>query len=304
MKNKKVLSEILTFVIIFVILIISVWISENFSKLDKEQNTYLKYEKLNIKNDELNIFYLDVGQGDCTFITMNNCNMLIDAGNEEDGYYILEFLKSQNVTEIDYFVLTHADEDHIGGADEILKELEIGALYMPEKENDTKVYEKLLHTIGTCDINVQKDIIASRDAQYAIGDASWSILGIDTKNNLNDSSIIVELEYYDTKYLFMGDATSKIESLIDLEDIDVLKVAHHGSASSTSQDFLDKTSPEYAVISVGKTNSHELPDEKIIDRLYENDIDLYTTSDNGTIWISSDGTKIDIDTIKYNLDGN
>ena len=300
MNKKKVASQILVFLIFFAIIIIAIVIQNN--NVHTETNSS-EYANLNINQNELNIFYLDVGQGDSTFITINGCNMLIDSGNDQDGYYIVQFLKAQNIEKVDYFILTHCDEDHIGGAYKILDELQIGTLYMPNKENDTQTYERLLKAIERNNVNVNKNLKASKETLYTIGNASWKILSVDAKNNLNDSSIVIELEYGNTKYLFMGDATTRVEEMVEWNEVDVLKVAHHGSNSSTSQLFLEKVKPKYAIISAGRDNSHNLPDIDIIERLKNNNIKIYRTDENNTIWLTSDGTEIEINPLKYNLDG-
>ena len=190
--------------------------------------------------------------------------MLIDSGNEQDGYYIVQFLKAQNIKKIDYFILTHFDEDHIGGAYKILEELEIGILYMPANSNQTKTYEKLMSAIEKNNINKNTSLKATKDIKYSLGNANWEVLNINDGYDLNDSSIVIELDYKNTKYLFMGDATTKIENQIEWDDVDVLKVAHHGSDSSTSQRFLEQITPQYAIISVGKDNGYNLPSQEII----------------------------------------
>ena len=135
------------------------------------------------------------------------------------------------------------------------------------------------------------------------GNASWKVLHVNHEktDDTNDSSIVVELTYSATKYLFMGDASTTVEKSRNWNDIDVLKVAHHGSDSSTSQDFLNQIKPEYAIISVGK-NDYGHPTDTVLKNL-EN-IKLYRTDKNGTIWITSDGKKINITVLDYNLDGN
>lgn len=300
MNKKKVASQILVLLIFLAIIIVAVLIQNN--NIHTETNTF-EYANLNINQEELNIFYLDVGQGDSTFITINGCNMLIDSGNDQDGYYIVQFLKAQNINKIDYFILTHCDEDHIGGAYKILDELQIGTLYMPSKENDTQTYERLLEAIERNNININTNLKASKETQYAIGNANWKVLSVDAKNNLNDSSIVIELAYGNTKYLFMGDATTKVEEMVEWNEADVLKVAHHGSNSSTSKQFLEEVKPKYAIISVGRDNSHNLPDIDIVERLKNNNIKIYRTDESNTIWLTSDGTKIEINPLKYNLDG-
>ena len=300
MNKKKVISQILVFLTFFIIIIIAILIQNN--NIHTETNSF-EYANLNINQEELNMFYLDVGQGDSTFITINGYNMLIDSGNDQDGYYIVKFLKAQNIDKIDYFILTHCDEDHIGGAYKILDEIQVGTLYMPNKENDTQTYERLLNAIERNNVNVDKNLKASKETQYAIGNANWKVLSVDAKNNLNDSSIVIELDYENTKYLFMGDATTRVEEMVEWNEVDVLKVAHHGSNSSTSQLFLEKIKPKYAIISVGRDNSHNLPDIDIIERLKNNNIKIYRTDENNTIWLTSDGTEIYINPLKYNLDG-
>lgn len=304
MDKRKVASHILIFTIFFIIIIAGILIQNNIDNEDLHTETNSsEYANLNINKEKLNIFYLDVGQGDSTLITINGCNMLIDSGNNQDGYYIVQFLKAQNIDRIDYFILTHCDEDHIGGAYKILEELEIGTLYMPNKENDTQTYKNLLESIENNGINVNTNLKASKETVYPLGNANWKILSVDAKNNLNDSSIVVELDYGSTKYLFMGDATTKVEEMIDWDKVDVLKVAHHGSDSSTSQQFLNKVKPKYAIISVGIDNAHNLPDEEVIERLKSNNIEIYRTDEKDTIWLTSDGTTIYINPLEYNLDG-
>ncbi|MCF0125058.1 MAG: MBL fold metallo-hydrolase [Clostridia bacterium] len=302
MSNKKSVSQILVFIILIAIVIVGILVKINIDNNIIQINNF-KYENLNINKEELNIFYLDVGQADSTFITINGCNMLIDSGNDQDGYYIWEFLKAQNISKIDYFILTHCDEDHIGGAYRIIEELEIGSIYMPNKENETKTYQKLLNTIENYNIKVDRSIKSSKEKQYPIGNAYWKVLSIDAKNDLNDSSMVVELSYKDTKYLFMGDATTTVEKMIEWDEVDVLKVAHHGSNSSTSQEFLNMVKPKYAIISVGLNNSSRHPDSEVIDRLQKNNIEVHRTDSEHTIWINSDGNIIKISTLEYSLDG-
>ena len=113
--------------------------------------------------------------------------MLIDSGNEQDGYYIVQFLKTQNIKKIDYFILTHFDEDHIGGAYKILEELEIGILYMPANSNQTKTYEKLMSAIEKNNINKNTSLKATKDIKYSLGNANWKVLNINDGYDLNDS---------------------------------------------------------------------------------------------------------------------
>lgn len=228
--------------------------------------------------------------------------MLIDCGNKSDGYYISQFLKAQKIEKIDYFIITHFDEDHMGRAYKILEEWDIGILYMPSNSAKTETYKKFSDAIKANNINTNTTLTASKDIYYTLGNAKWKVLNINGDKDLNDSSIVVELDYNNTKYLFMGDATTDVEDKIEWDKVDVLKVAHHGSNTSTSQKFLDKTTPKYAIISVGTNKKYGFPKEEILNRLENNNIETYRTDRDGTIWITSDGENIHIQKLEYNLD--
>ncbi len=303
-KNKRIYMIILLIILIALIIIAGLNIdkinnNKNNPTIETEAN---EYSNLNINKDELNIFYLNVGQGDSTLITINGYTMLIDSGNDSDGYYISQFLKAQNINKIDYFIVTHFDEDHMGGAYKILEELEIGILYTPNDFSENNTYEKFLKAVEDNNINIDNNLVASKEITYSLGDASWRVLNING-NNSNDSSIVVELNYKNTKYLFMGDATTAVEDNVEWDEVDVLKVGHHGSNSSTSKKFLETTKPKYAVISVGADNSYKLPKKDVIDRLINNNIIVYRTDEKGTIWLKSDGAEIYFDFLEYNMDG-
>lgn len=307
MENKKRVSQILVFIVLLAIVIVGILVKINIDNKSIQINNKSEYENLNINQEELNIFYLDVGQADSTFITVNGYNMLIDSGNEQDGYYIWQFLKAQNIDKIDYFIITHFDEDHMGGAYKILEELEIGVLYMPNNSSSTQTYKKFIQSIENNNINVDRTLKPSNDNVYSFGNATWKVLNINEGKNLNDSSIVIQLDYGRTKYLFMGDSTSNVENSTEInwEKVDVLKVAHHGAKESTCQEFLDKINPKYAIISVGKNNGYKHPDKDLLERLQQHkSIDkIYRTDEDSTIWLTSNGNEINIEKIEYNLDG-
>ncbi len=132
------------------------------------------------------------------------------------------------------------------------------------------------------------------------GNATWKVLNING-NKLNDSSIVIELSYNNTKYLFMGDATTTVESSKIWNKVDVLKVGHHGSSSSTSQDFISQVSPKYAIISTNGRYGH--PSDEVLDRLSNIRAKIYRTDKNNTIWITSNGDEIKVNELDYSMDG-
>lgn len=295
--NNNKSKLILSILVIILILVIGFFVQFN-------NNISNLYENIGIDNSKLNILFLDVGQGDCTLITINGHTMLIDAGNDSDGYYITQFLKSQDIHRIDYLIGIHIDEDHIGGLDEVIEEFEIGNLYIPQ---NIRTNEKIYKNIEEAVYNKDGLKINEKEQGYTfnLGDAECKILSdkdIDVKN-ANETSIIIQMSYGNKKYLFMGDATERIEKTIEFEKIDVLKVGHHASNSSTSQKFLEQIVPIYSIISMGNSNSYNLPNDNVLQRLQAIGTKIYRTDKDGTIWIKSDGDTIKIKTLDINLDG-
>lgn len=302
--NKKNLKSILAVLIVILVLIFLVCI---------EINTNKEYRNIEIDNSKLNIFFFNVGQAESILITNNNKNMLIDCGNSSDGKYISKFLKEQGIDELDYLIGTHIDEDHIGGMQEILTNIKVGTLYMPYSTYEGKqFYTQLEKYIKENNIN-QQQIEKSLEKEYRLENATWKCLNVDNsnpsdKNKFNDTSIVIELEYGSTKYLFTGDLTDNIDSKIQgLEKVDVLKVAHHGAKESTSSEFLSIVKPTYAIISAGNNKNYNHPDQSVIERLKDVGVEednIFITREQGTIWIKSDGSNIVIEKLQeLNLDG-
>jgi len=196
---------------------------------------------------------------------------------------------------------------------EILTNIRVKTLYMPYSTYEGKqFYTQLEEYIRENNIN-QQQIERSKDKQYILGNAKWKCLNVDNsnpsnKNKFNDTSIVIQLEYGTTKYLFTGDLTDNLDSKIEgLEKVDVLKVAHHGAKESTSSEFLNIVKPAYAIISAGNNENYNHPAQSVIERLKEARIEednIFITKNHGTIWLKSDGNSIVIEKLKeLNLDG-
>ncbi len=249
-------------------------------------------------NDELRVSFIDVGQGDSEFIELpNGETMLIDAGTNETGKNVVDYIKSLGYTSINYVVGTHPHEDHIGGLDDVIKTFDIGSIYMPKITADTKTFEDVLDAAESKNlmINTAKSGVSIMDTE----DLSVKFLAptLDSYENTNDYSAVVKVVYGDTSYLFTGDAEEFSESLItDDVNADVLKVGHHGSSTSTSTEFLKKVSPTSAVISCGKGNSYGHPHSETLQKLADMGTAVYRTDELGTIVSVSDGKTINFDT--------
>ena len=249
-------------------------------------------------NDELRVSFIDVGQGDSEFIELpNGETMLIDAGTNETGKNVVDYIKSLGYTSINYVVGTHPHEDHIGGLDDVIKTFDIGSIYMPKITADTNTFEDVLDAAESKNlmINTAKSGVSIMNTE----DLSIKFLAptLDSYENTNDYSAVVKVVYGETSYLFTGDAEEFSENLItDDVNADVLKVGHHGSSTSTSTEFLKKVSPAFAVISCGKGNSYGHPHSETLQKLADMGTAVYRTDELGTIVSVSDGKTITFDT--------
>lgn len=258
-----------------------------------------------IYEDKLNIFFLDVGQADASLIIYNDKTMLIDAGNVSDGDKIVDCIKGLGIKKLDYVIGTHIHEDHVGGLYKIVDGIDVGKLYLPYNESSTtSYYKKLLKSVQAKDMSISE--VEVGDEIKLTDDISAQIMSVDNSQpeDENDASIVVMIKYQDMEYLFMADATTEVEGKREWEDIDVLRVGHHGSNTSSSEKFLKQVKPEISIISVGKDNSYGLPKDKIIKRLNSIGTNIYRTDKVGTIQLVSNGKENKIYEIDVSFDGN
>ena len=260
-------------------------------------------EQLVDNDNTLKIYYLDVGQADSILIDSNNEYMLIDGGNNNDGPLLVKYFQELGIKDIKYIVGTHPHEDHIGGIDEVINNFNINQIFIPDAITTTKTFEDLLDSIERKNLTFTVPTINNT---YTLGESIIKIIytGTDT-SDLNNSSIILKLTYKKTSYLFTGDATNITEKKILNKDIksDVLKIGHHGSKYSSTENFIKKVNPKYAIISVGKENKYGHPNIETINLLKKYNIKTYRTDELGTILLTSDGNNIEITSFKTNTNG-
>lgn len=296
MNSKKVNKLLNKTIILLLIFIVSFYAKKYVEESYSYQETGIS------TNSKLEIYFFDVGQADSIFLNNNAYTMLIDAGNNNDGENIVEFLKEKNITDIDVVVGTHPHEDHIGGLDDVINNFLVGKIYMPDVITTTDTFSDVIDIIEEKKYSVSIPIV---DEVFNLNDMNFKVIYTGTdEGDLNNSSIVVRLDFGDTSYLFTGDIEETIEEkLLDKDiDVDVLKVAHHGSDYSSSEYFLSKVSPKYAIISVGYDNKYNHPSSEVIDRLKNSYV--YRTDKDGTIKIDSDGKNINISKLNLSLDGN
>ena len=245
------------------------------------------------------IWFIDVGQGDAALVECDGHYMLIDGGDKDQSSKMYSFLKNNNIDKLDIVVATHAHADHIGGlpgalnyatADLVLSPVDT---YDSEAFNDFKKY---------ADKNGNGIVIAHEGDTFKLGSADIEILAADhDESNVNNTSIVLLITYGENRFLFTGDAEYEVEQYLcdkynDEFDIDLLKVGHHGSDTSSSYRFIRMLMPEYAIISVGENNSYGHPTDAVLSRLSDADCQTYRTDLNGNIKVTSNGSTIDITT--------
>lgn len=241
----------------------------------------------------LQIHFLDIGQGDATLLTCDGHAMLVDAGNNNKGTAVQSYLQSQGITKLDYIIGTHPDADHIGGLDVILTKFPVETFFMPDYEKDTKTYDEVIQAAKFRHLKITYPVAGK---SYPLGDAIFTILGPMKKySDANDNSICFMLEHGENRFLFTGDAEEEAEEdMAKAYDLsaDVYKAAHHGSRTATSKDFFRQVQPTYAVISCGDDNSYHHPHAEVLNRLRMAGVQMFRTDDQGTILVTSDGTDL------------
>lgn len=246
--------------------------------------------------DELEVHFIDIGQGDCTLIKLGDKAMLIDAGNNGYGSQVRRYLEKTGVEKLDYVIGTHPDSDHIGGLDVVIYNFECGKIFMPDCSKDTKTYDDVIQTVKNKNYKITSPKAGEK---YRLGEAEFTILAplhYNYDDNYNDCSIAIMLQYGENKFLFTGDCEEAaeldmIKSNADL-DADVFKLAHHGSRTANTTEFLNAVTPEYAVISCGEGNTYGHPHSAALNDLRKMGAKVYRTDEQGTIVAYSDGMDI------------
>ncbi|WP_291649050.1 ComEC/Rec2 family competence protein [Clostridium sp.] len=277
---KKSLLIILNFILIISFFQCSIDTKEN--NLEKNKNT-------------MRVHFIDVGQGDSILVQVNNKNLLIDSGPNESEDKLKKYLKELKTPKFDYIIATHPHEDHIGNMSYIINNFEVLNFYAPKVENSTKAFETMVESLIRKDmkIKVLKANIKSIDLGKNIVVDIFSPLS-NSYADINNYSPIIKISYGNTSFLFTGDAEELSENEVlnagfDLK-CDVLKIGHHGSSSSTSENFLKASNPSIAVISVGEDNTYGHPTDTVLSRLKKTKV--YRTDINGNIVITSDGLSL------------
>lgn len=242
----------------------------------------------------MEVHYIDVGEADSALVICGDEAMLIDSGNPDQGSEIRLYLKQHGVEKLKYLLLTHSDRDHIGGAASIVSNMDIDNLFMCRYEKDNDVYLNLINEIEYKSMKWSTPEVGS---EYDLGDAIITIVAPNREyDNPNDSSIAFVIRHGEDSFIFTGDAEVAAEEDIVNNGLDisadVYYVGHHGSSTSSTQPFLDKVSPKYAVISCAKENDYGHPHVETMNSLMAMGVQLFRTDAQGTIIVYSNGNDI------------
>lgn len=240
----------------------------------------------------LRVTVLDVGQGDAILVrTPNEKTMLVDAGDAGAGGTVVAGLRARNVTALDAAVVSHAHADHIGGFSTVLGALPVYTFYDAGYPATTKTYANLLSTVEAKAIRYVTPTAGQRiDLDPAV---TIDVLSPDGagRGDIHDNMLVLRLVYGDTSFLLTGDMAEDLEGEVALAPTDVLKVGHHGSATSSSAPFLAATRPSIAVVSVGTGNDYGHPTAEALARLANVGAAVYRTDRDGDVTVVSDGTR-------------
>jgi beta-lactamase superfamily II metal-dependent hydrolase len=247
---------------------------------------------------ELILTMIDVGQADSFLLEQGGETALIDCGTRSTGKDVVQYLNDHGITHIDYIFGTHPHDDHMGGMYDVITSVDVGKVIIPEVEAGTSTanwYIKLMSELSTGSYEVQNPKVGD---MYYLGDAEIEVIGqlSDADGNTNNYSTVMKVSFGKMDIVMTGDAETEVEKVIlqSGQDIsaEILKVGHHGSDTSTSNDFLDAVNPKYALISCKVGNKYEHPTKSTMDKLENRNIEVYRTDECGTVVLAITPTDV------------
>ena len=248
----------------------------------------------NIEADQLSVKFFNAGKADAILLYTDESAVLIDTGLDGFAPYILHTLNELDIQTLDTLILTHFDKDHIGSADEILESVEVGRVLVSDWPKDSDEYADLMAALETA--GIESEVVFGDDqVSFMLDGAEYTVDGPDAsdydKDDSNNSSLIVTVQYGQTSFLLMGDAQNeRIKEFLsqDSSEYDVLKVPYHGNYQKQLKNLIPSADPEYAVITCSASEGGE---GKTLDLLEEYDVEVFLTSE-GNVSIVSDGKNI------------
>lgn len=284
-RNSKIIKIIIEIIIgIFLFMLSYSFISEKILKLERVVNRELEL-------NDVTIHFLNTGNSDCILIKGEK-NILIDGADNNDENIITSYLKKEGIDKIDYMIATHNHRDHLGSLDRVIKDFEVSDVLVSNGKSEIKEYYDFINAMNSKNIVPR---IPNEEEKIVLGENSYlKIYNTKGGEYTNDESLITLYCNGNDKFLFAADAELITERrVIDkMEKVDLLKVGHHGSSSSTGEEFLDKLNPKFAVITDSENNVYANPSKIVMKRLKDRNIEVHRTDECGNIVFYSTGNGI------------
>ena len=253
--------------------------------------------------ETLVVHFLDIGQGDAAILQCGGQTLMIDGGDKEGNQFLYSYMKgTMNLEHLDYIIATHPHDDHVKGLATALVVCDVDIVYSPVTEYDGEGFLDFQKKLEERNAVIT---VPHRGDSFMLGSAIVTFLSEPRPEwDMNDQSLVVKVIFGNTSFLFTGDAAwdaeqDMLESGMDLSAT-VLKVGHHGSVTSSSQEFLTAVNPKYAIISVGQDNKYGHPADETILKLQRMRVSVFRTDQQGTIVFTSDGSNMGIMMSKKN----
>ena len=286
--RKKWLLSIIATILVGILSLFGINIYEYIPNEDGEQQQTQQTETFT-ENDILNLTMVDVGQADGFVFMQDGKTAVIDCGTRSTGKNLVEYLKQNNVTKLDYVVGTHPHDDHMGGMYDVITNFEVGEVIIPKvtKNNiTTNWYLKLMNELKTGGYKVTYPNVGD---EFTLGKATMKVIAPfeEPESNLNNYSIVLKVSLGEMDVIMTGDMEKDVEKQILAKntdiDAEILKLGHHGSDTSSCVEFIDAVSPQYALCSSKVGNKYEHPIKLTMDNLKERNIPVYRTDESGTV---------------------
>lgn len=315
-RNRNSLRTSLKYIIMFIIFGITLmyfqddWKNFNQEKsqgLNQKQESEFETDTEETKLEgQLEFTMIDVGQADCFLLEQNGQTALIDCGTRSTGKDAVKYLNEKGITKLDYVFGTHPHDDHMGGMYDIITNFEVGKVIIPlvKDKITSNWYMKLISELS----NGKYSVINPKEGDiYELGDATIKVIGQldDANGNLNNYSTVLKVTYGDMDVIMTGDAEKEVEERIlnsgEIIDSEVLKVGHHGSDTSTTNEFLHAVSPDYAFISCKTGNKYKHPSKATTQKLWAKGVRVFRTDEQGTVKaiITSNSVEFDKEPADY-----
>lgn len=264
---------------------------------DNDENTGQSIDK---SDSNATLHFIDTGNSDAILIVQDGKAALIDGGDNDDEKLVVSYLKNQGITELEYIFATHPHADHIGGLDAVVNEIKVNNLYVSNGDSDTKTYRDFIQAASNKGLYPSVPLLGS---EFKLGTSKFEVLSVANSEDPNNNSIVLLYTNGNDKVLLMGDAEEEVEKNINPGNVDLLKVGHHGSHSSSSESFINRVNPDYGVILVGKNNKYGHPHKETMEVLQSKNIEVHRSDECGDIIFTSTGNGLEVNckSASYNV---